>query len=106
MSIPSMGHNDFLTPSFFRPIMEDFIMAEEIKCTIVKKIGVLSKKDNGYSKQINLVSWNDREAKLDIREWSPADKAIKGITLTDEEGRNLLEALKTYYAEEEQDLPF
>ena len=31
-------------------------MAEEIKCTITKKIGVLSKMDNGYSKQINLVS--------------------------------------------------
>lgn len=54
-------------------------MAEEIKCTITKKIGVLSKKDNGYSKQINLVSWNEREAKLDIREWSPTDRGIKGI---------------------------
>ena len=81
-------------------------MAEEIKCTITKKIGVLSKKDNGYSKQINLVSWNEREAKLDIREWSPSDRGIKGITLTDDEGRKLLAALQAYYDEVDGELPF
>lgn len=80
-------------------------MANEIKCTVTKKIAVLSKKDNGYSKQINLVSWNDREAKLDIREWSPADRGFKGITLTEEEGRTLLEALKVYYGEVDHELP-
>ena len=80
-------------------------MTSEIKCNIIKKIGVLSRKDNGYSKQINLVSWNDREAKIDIREWSPSDRGIKGITLNDKEGRNLLAALQAYFGEVDNELP-
>ena len=43
----------------------------EIKYEIVKKIGVLSKSDSGWAKELNLISWNDRDAKYDIREWSP-----------------------------------
>ncbi|MBE0687076.1 MAG: hypothetical protein IH585_13890, partial [Anaerolineaceae bacterium] len=39
----------------------------------------------------NLVSWNDREPKYDIREWSPDGTTMgKGVTLTAQE----LEALR------------
>jgi hypothetical protein len=58
----------------------------EIKFEIVKKIGVLSEDNKGWTKEINLVSWNDREAKYDIREWSPDhEKMSKGITLNNDE---------------------
>jgi hypothetical protein len=58
----------------------------EIKFEIIKKIGVLSKSGSGWEKQLNLVSWNDREAKYDIREWAPdGEKMGKGVTLTKEE---------------------
>jgi hypothetical protein len=58
----------------------------EIKYEIVKKLGVLSESKNGWKKEINLVSWNDRSPKYDIREWSPnADKMGKGVTLSEEE---------------------
>jgi len=35
----------------------------EIKYEIVKQIGVLSKAGSGWSKELNLISWNDREPK-------------------------------------------
>ena len=58
----------------------------DIKYEITKHIGVLSEGAKGWSKELNLVSWNDREAKYDIREWSPEhDKMSKGVTLTEEE---------------------
>lgn len=73
-------------------------MSMNITCTITKPIAVLSENDKGYTKEANLVSWNGRDAKLDIREWYPNhEKCGKGVTLTENEGRKLLEALKTLY---------
>lgn len=58
----------------------------EIKYEIVKKIGVLSKSASGWAKELNLISWNERDAKYDIREWSPdSEKMGKGVTLSKEE---------------------
>ena len=58
----------------------------DIKFEIVKNIGVLSKSDKGWTKELNLISWNDREPKYDIREWSPDGKIMsKGVTLSKEE---------------------
>jgi hypothetical protein len=58
----------------------------EIKFEIVKKIGVLSKSASGWSKELNLISWNERDPKYDIREWSPdGEKMGKGVTLSKEE---------------------
>jgi len=42
----------------------------EIKYEIVKKVGVLSKSASGWAKELNLISWNDREPKYDLRDWS------------------------------------
>ena len=58
----------------------------EIKYEIVKKIGVVSKAGSGWAKELNLISWNDREAKYDLRDWSAdGSKMGKGVTLTREE---------------------
>lgn len=58
----------------------------ELKFEITKNIGTLSEGAKGWSKEINLISWNDREPKYDIREWSPEhDKMGKGVTLSKEE---------------------
>jgi hypothetical protein len=58
----------------------------DIKYEITKHIGVLSESAKGWKKELNLVSWNDREAKYDIRDWSPEHgKMGKGITLNEEE---------------------
>jgi hypothetical protein len=67
----------------------------EIKYEIIKKIGVLSTSASGWAKQLNLISWNDRDAKYDIREWSPdGEKMGKGVTLSKEELVALKELLK------------
>jgi len=66
----------------------------DIKFEITKKIGVLSKSDKGWAKELNLISWNDREPKYDIREWSPEhDKMGKGVTLSKEEVKALKQVL-------------
>jgi hypothetical protein len=66
----------------------------DIKFEIVKKIGVLSKSDSGWAKELNLISWNDREPKYDIRDWSPDGKKMgKGATLSKEELLALKELL-------------
>ena len=58
----------------------------EFKYEITKNLGVLSEAANGWQRQFNMVSWNDREPKYDIRDWSPdGAKMSKGISLTGEE---------------------
>ena len=55
----------------------------------------------GYTKEANFISWNGNAAKLDIREWHPNhERCGKGITLTEDEGRNLYAALKAIYEKE------
>jgi hypothetical protein len=68
----------------------------EIKYEIVKNVGVLSQSASGWAKEVNLISWNDREAKYDIREWS-ADhsKMGKGVTLSKAELMALKELLNS-----------
>lgn len=66
----------------------------EIKYEIVKKIGVLSKSVSGWAKELNLISWNERDAKYDIRDWSAdGGKMGKGVTLSKEELLALKEIL-------------
>lgn len=63
----------------------------EISFEIIETLGVLSTSTKGWTKELNLISWNGREPKYDLREWSPEhDKMGKGVTLSKEE----LDALK------------
>lgn len=55
----------------------------EIKFDIIKNIGVLSEDGKGWKKEINIVSWNDRKPKIDIRDWDEEHiKMRKGLTLS------------------------
>ena len=68
----------------------------EIKFEIIKKIGVLSTSASGWSKELNLISWNDREPKYDLRDWSAdREKMGKGATLSKEELSALKELLNS-----------
>jgi len=68
----------------------------EIKYEIIKKIGVLSVSASGWAKELNLISWNDREPKYDLRDWSAdGTKMGKGVTLSKEELLALRELLNT-----------
>ena len=53
---------------------------------ITERIAVLSQSANGWERQLNMVSWNGREPKYDIRDWAPdGSKMGKGISLTHDE---------------------
>lgn len=64
------------------------------KYTIYNHIGCLSAPDNGWTKELNLVSWDDREPVYDIRTWN-ADhtKYGRGVTLTNRQAAVLRQLL-------------
>ncbi|MBQ8546804.1 MAG: hypothetical protein IJ437_07695 [Clostridia bacterium] len=65
-------------------------MAAEFKYDIVKAFGNVSENENGWIKEVNLISWNEREPVYDIRVWQEGhEKLGKGITLTEAEIKNL-----------------
>lgn len=66
----------------------------DIKFEITEELGVLSEGASGWQKEINLVSWNDREPKYDIRDWNATHERMrKGITLTADEVAELRDIL-------------
>ena len=74
--------------------MED---VKEIKFEIVRKLGLLSESARGWRKELNIVAWNEREPKLDIREWAEDHSRMgKGVTMTREEVGRLYEYLGIY----------
>ncbi|MTW86566.1 hypothetical protein F3157_12995 [Virgibacillus dakarensis] len=66
----------------------------DLKYEILKTVAVLSESPRGWTKELNLISWNGRDPKYDIRDWAPnKEKMGKGVTLTEEELANLKKAL-------------
>ncbi|MBI9106128.1 MAG: hypothetical protein JEZ04_05235 [Spirochaetales bacterium] len=58
----------------------------EFSYKIIKHIGTISDSPKGWKRELNLVSWNEREPKYDIRDWAPDhEKMGKGISLSHDE---------------------
>jgi hypothetical protein len=74
---------------------------DEVTFEIERHLGVITEANaRGWRRELNLVSWNGREAKLDVRDWDEEHAHMsKGVTLTREEGSRLLELLKDYLKE-------
>lgn len=65
---------------------------------LVEELGVLSTSKKGWTKEINRVSYNGMKPKFDLREWAPEhEKMSKGITLSEEEARDLCKILFQYF---------
>ena len=61
---------------------------------IKEKIAVLSENKSGWTKELNIISWNGRAPKYDIRDWAPGNEKMgKGVTLQKEELIKLKEVL-------------
>lgn len=74
--------------------MKGMIYMADIKYEIKETVGSLSENNKGWSKELNLISWNDREPKYDIRDWAPEhEKMGKGVTLSTEELKKLRDLL-------------
>lgn len=67
---------------------------KEFKCDVIKDIGTIST-DGNYTKSVKLISFNDAAPKIDIRTWC-GTKMLKGITLTKEEAKHLVDILKDH----------
>ena len=60
-----------------------------------KTIGIISEGKKGWKKELNFISWNDKEAKYDMRDWNEDhSKMGKGITFTKDEALKLVELLE------------
>ena len=71
---------------------------DPISFEILERIKVLSSKENGWTKEVNVVAWNGGAAKIDLREWDPEHvRMTKGITLFDDEAEKLTMALAGRY---------
>ncbi|MGM0214642.1 YdbC family protein [Enterococcus sp. AZ109] len=70
-------------------------MAGEFSYEIVEEIAVLSENAKGWRKELNLISWNGRPPKFDLRDWAPEhEKMGKGVTLSNEEFEALQKIIK------------
>ncbi|HAP8682924.1 TPA: hypothetical protein JFU82_000462 [Enterococcus faecium] len=70
-------------------------MAQEFSYEIVEEIAILSENNKGWRKELNLVSWNGRPPKFDLRDWAPDhEKMGKGLTLPNEEFEQLQKAIE------------
>ena len=70
-------------------------MAGEIKYEIIEELGVHSESAKGWTKELNLISWNGGAPKYDIRDWAPEhEKMGKGVTLSEEEAKKLYVLLR------------
>ena len=70
------------------------IKTADIKYEIKETVGVLSESAKGWKKELNLISWNDKEAKYDLREYDAEHKKMgKGVTLSIEELKRLKDTL-------------
>jgi hypothetical protein len=68
----------------------------DLKFEIKKHLGVIGEGTKGWKKEVNLVSWNERKPKLDIRDWDEThEKMGKGITLSRSEAEELKKLLST-----------
>ena len=70
---------------------------DDIDYEIVMQIGVISQSGSGWTKELNLIRWNDRPPKYDIRDWSPDHSQLgRGVTLSREELLALRDLLNSW----------
>ncbi|MBR3125056.1 MAG: hypothetical protein IKF42_06450 [Mogibacterium sp.] len=71
---------------------------DRVRFDLMERIGVLSRKDNGWTREVNIVAWNDGPGKVDIREWDPDHKRMtRGVTLFEDEAEKLTKVLARRY---------
>lgn len=75
------------------------VRKEAFEYEVISHIATLNECATDTFKEINLVSFNGSEPKIDIRAWrrvGSEEKMLKGITLTVDEAYILVEALQDY----------
>jgi len=66
----------------------------DFKFEIKKNLGTISESTKGMKREVNVMTWNNKKPKVDIREWDEKhEKMGKGITLSKEELKQLKDIL-------------
>lgn len=66
----------------------------EFSFEIVEHITTLRDYNNGWTKEVNIVAWNDAKPKVDVRDWDPEHQHMtRGITLTEAEAEQMAKAI-------------
>ena len=66
----------------------------EIEFKLVEKLGVLDTHKSGWAREVNIVAWNGKPPKFDIRDWDPEhERMSRGITLHEREAIKLAKIL-------------
>jgi hypothetical protein len=74
---------------------------EEFRFEIAENIGVIGQSSSGWSKEINMVSWNGKQPKLDIRDWAENhERMSRGITLHTNEALEMIKLLNNFFKDE------
>ena len=62
----------------------------EFTYEVKESLGIISQGDNGWKKELKIISWNNKNPKYDLRDWAPDGKKMgKGLTFTKEEMQGL-----------------
>ena len=70
---------------------------DDIDYEIVMQIGLISQSGSGWTKELNLISWNGRAPKYDLRDWAPGHQKMgRGVTLSREELLALRDLLNSW----------
>lgn len=76
----------------------------KVTYNIVKHIGVVAKYKSGWSKELNIVKWNDGAPKYDLRDWDNEHENMgKGLTFVKSEARELARLLEESFDLEDID---
>lgn len=77
---------------------------QEVTFNIIKHIGVLEERKDGWTKEVNIVAWNGGMPKFDIRDWDPShERMTRGITLMEDVAEKLMFSLRDYFLNKERD---
>lgn len=74
--------------------------SSDFQFEVTERIAVLDRSRQNWTVELNRVSFNGGDSKLDLRTWRPDGRMSKGITLNDQVAKNLFLALADYYGEQ------
>lgn len=73
---------------------------ERVSFKIQEQLAVLTKKETGWTRELNLVRWNGGRVKYDVRDWNPDHTRMsKGLTFYREEMEALVEGFTKHRLE-------
>ena len=67
---------------------------DKVEFKIVEYLGILDRHQSGWCREVNIVAWNGKPPKFDIRDWDPDHvRMSRGITLFENEAIRLTKLL-------------